>query len=530
MSHIPQQRRAAHIRHANRAGGFGGLGDFFTDFPTDRPGFGTDFPVPTHKHAGQDTSIVASVPLSIPSSGSDALSTSSATPTSSSIPTSSSVQTTSSSPSPTSTTPSITPTTTFSATALHDNLTKVITHLVSASTTAFPAASSSVTPRPSNALVAPVVGGVAGGIAGLALVIFLVTFCMRRRRNKDETAVNFDPGSFRRSAMLIADPPTHQDTVARGYNPPAPPMMERSQMYPDHSNYSTSPVGLSPTSGNPLYPSTFSPIASPNPASPVSAYDHSWGTPAPILTRNTSASSSSSAHGPAQYGQYPSLPSPGNALSIPQNEEYLDLERNSVTPFQAAQYVEISKRLNTEVPKGLDTPAVEEFVDKKMPAKDKDEDLPPLPPKNPFADATAEDDDDENTLPMVQEFPSPPSPVHTTASRYRVDSTPPTLPEIVVQPRVSVTSAYLSQNSSPAVPGFPAGQTIYMKSPFAESPITSRFPVTPSPLASSFDVPTPPAAQTSFPAAPAAAQPRPNAKQRQSVYTVYDPEDAYGGI
>jgi len=66
----------------------------------------------------------------------------------------------------------------------------------------------------------------------------------------------------------------------------------------------------------------------------------------------------------------------------------------------------------------------------------------------------------------------------------------------------------------------------------------SRFPVTPSPLASSFAV-TPPAEQSSFPAAPEPAanaetqpqaQARPDAKKRQSVYTVYDPEDAYGGI
>jgi len=219
---------------------------------------------------------------------------------------------------------------------------------------------------------------------------------------------------------------------------------------------------------------------------------------------------------------------------VPQpGDEYLDLERTSVTPFQAAQYVEISRHLNTEVPKGLDTPAVEEFVGT-MPVKDAD--LPPLPPKDPFTDDAAaahedgdEEEDSEATLPMVQElsFPAPPSPVHSTSSRYRVDSTPPTLPEIVLQSRVSVTSAYLSDTGSPFAQGFP-GQTVVMKG--SESPMGSRFPVTPSPLASSFTVPSPPAAKTTFPAAPAAAQPRPDAKQRQSVYTVYDPEDAYGGI
>ncbi|KAJ7460761.1 hypothetical protein FB451DRAFT_502072 [Mycena latifolia] len=439
---------------------------------------------------------------------------------------------TTSSTSTTTTTSAVSVTTTYSGTALHDNLTKVITHFVSGSSTAAPAASSSTIPAPSNALVAPVIGGVAGGILGLAGLIFLITFCVRRRRHSEQDPLSFDPDSFRRSAMIITDPPTHQDTVARGFNPPVSPVMvERRPMYPANASYNAPSPGLSPTSGNPLvFQAPFSPI-SPNATSPVSAYDHSW--PAPVLTRNTSASSASSAHEQAYRAQERALPSPQNSLPVP--EEYLDLERTSVTPFQAEQYVEISKRLNTEVPKGLDTPAVDEFVVAKMPNKDAE--LPPLPPQDPFADGNADAEEEESApppLPKVQEleFPAPPSPVRTTASRYRVDSMPPTLPEIIVQSRVSVTSAYLSDGASPSpspfAAGFPAGQTVVMKG--QESPMGSRFPVTPSPLASSFTVPSPPAAATSFPAAPPAAQPRPDAKQRQSVYTVYDPEDAYGGI
>ncbi|KAJ7132264.1 hypothetical protein C8R44DRAFT_871242 [Mycena epipterygia] len=553
MSHSPQAR-AAHMRHANRAGGFGGLGDGFTGlggFSFTFPGFGFDTttkttPTPT---LASTTSTSTTASLIVTSSSASSTSTTSSSSSFSSV-----LPTTTSSTTSTTTTP-LRVTTTASGTALHDNLTKVITHIASAPTSSFPAAttSASAVPSTSSALVAPVIGGVAGGVLGLAGLIFLVTFCLRRRRGSDgEDAVNFDPGSFRRSAMLITEPPTHQDTVARGYNPPAPPaMMERRQIYPQNPNYNThSPDGLSPTSGNPLvFQAPFSPISptaasgnplvfqapfspiSPSAASPVSAYDHPWRpVPTPVLTRNTSASSASSAHEHVQHAQYPALPTPRNSLPVPQNEtEYMDLERNSVTPFQAAQYVEISKRLNTEVPKGLDTPAVDEFVVSKMPAKD--EDLPPLPPKDPFSDAAAANEEDEANLPMVQElsFPAPPSPVHTTSSRYRVDSTPPTLPEIIVQSRVSVTSAYLSEAGTPSASGFPGGQTLLMNNHFTESPMGSRFPVTPSPLASSFTVPTPPAAATSFPAA--AAQPRPDATQRQSVYTLYgDPEDAYGGI
>ncbi|KAJ6561125.1 hypothetical protein DFH09DRAFT_1279368 [Mycena vulgaris] len=541
MSNAPQAR-AAHMRHANRAGGFG-------DFTF--PGFGfltetepeTEPRTKKTKTNPETTSTSASAESLPITSSSSSSTTSSSVVSSSSIATSSSVlsttstTTTSTTTSESSTSTPVAPTTTYSGTALHDNFTKVITHLVSASSSALPAASSSSVPTPSNAIVAPVIGGVAGGILGLVGLFFLLTFCLRRRRkDKDhQEALNFDPSSFRRSAMLIAEPPTHQDTVARGYNPPAPPpMVERRQLYPASPNYNPhSPEGLSPTSGNPLvFQAPFSPI-SPTATSPVSAYDHSW--PAPVLTRNASAisavSSVSSAHEYAQYAQAPAPPGPRNSLPIPQNEnEYIDLERNSVTPFQAAQYVEISKRLNTEVPKGLDTPAINEFVVSKMPTKDAE--LPPLPPQDPFADRDS-DDDEEAPLPMVQElsFPSPPSPVRANSSRYRVDSTPPTLPEIIVQSRVSVTSTYLSEGgSSPFGAGFPAGQTLVMKGASADSPMGSRFPVTPSPLASSFTVPSPPAAATSFPAEPAAAQPRPDSKQRQPVYTVYDPEDAYGGF
>jgi hypothetical protein len=242
---------------------------------------------------------------------------------------------------------------------------------------------------------------------------------------------------------------------------------------------------------------------------------------------------------------------------MPENDSYLDLERTSVTPFQAAQYVEISKHLNTEVPKGLDTPAVDEFVQEKMTTKN--EDLPPLPPKDPFSDADAVSAssaaspknetpvEEQEALPVVQDlsFPSPPSPVRSV-SRYRVDSSPPMLPEIHVQSRVSVASAYFSdapgpRNSSysavsPLSLGFPSGQTLMVNS---DSPMGNRFPVTPSPLASSFTVPSPPAGQSTFPATPTAAQtafpvapatPRPDAKKRETIYTVYDPEDAYGGI
>ncbi|KAJ7643363.1 hypothetical protein DFH06DRAFT_1333614 [Mycena polygramma] len=527
MSHLPQ--RAAHIRHANRAGGFGGFDPFSIFLPTD-----TD--TETVKATKTKTTTAASVtpvlspsvpvvpttssiPAVVTPSSVSVVSSPPVLPSTSSIPTTSSTITT-----PT-THSSIPPTTTHSATALHDNLTKIVSHIVSV-TASTPSASSSSTAvaSTSNALVAPVLGGVAGGIIGLAGLIFLLTFCLRRRRN-NEDAVNFDPGAFRRSAVMLDDPPTHNDTVTRGYNPP--PMMEqrRQMTYPGPEHYDVNiNDSHSPTSGSQLvFQAPFSPIAG-GPASPVSAYDHtgqSWGTPAPVLTRNISGSSAHEQQQPqyAQYpgAQYPSLPA-GRTSHGNLAPQYVDMERTSVTPFQAEQYVEISKALNTEVPKGLDTPAVDEFVAEKMAKAD----LPPLPVKeDPFA--SQEDDEEEGsmegeevTLPMVQEmsFPAPPSPVHTSASRYRVDSTPPMLPEIFL-PRGSVSLSDAG-SSTPTTPSFPGGQTLFMKAPGQDSPVGGRFPVTPSPLASSFTVATPPAAsaEKSFlPQEPPAVQPRPDAEE-----------------
>ncbi|KAJ7035519.1 hypothetical protein C8F04DRAFT_510306 [Mycena alexandri] len=535
MSHSPHAR-AAHVRHANRAGGFGnGLGITF-------PGFG----LPTGGAGGLGGGLGGdtSTSSSSTSTTSSSTSTTSAAPStqspssSSSSSSSSSTSSTSSTTSTTTTTTAQSVTTTYSATALHQTMNMTVTHFTAETAAVAAPAPSNSAPSTTNALVAPVVGGVAGGVLGLAGIIFLITFFLRRRRPQED-AINFDPGAFRRSAMPISDPPTHQDIIARGYNPSAPPatMVQRAPMYPNPANYSNYDYPIdsnSPTSGNPLvFEAPFSPITSPGMSSPVAAYDRPWGAPAPVLTRSGSGSS---AH--QEPLQYPAPPNRQNSLRAPESE-YLDLERGtSVTPFQAAQYVEISKHLNTEVPKGLDTPTVDTIVAEKM-----DADLPPLPSKedNPFDDDAAAAPEVPD-LPMVQElsFPSPPSPVHTTSfSRHspRVDSTPPMLPEIVLQARVSVASTYLSP--APSTSEFPDGQTLMIKGqgPFGESPMGSRFPVTPSPLASSFSVVTPPPAQSSFPATPEPAanaqtqpQARPDAKKRQSVYTVYDPEDAYGGI
>lgn len=426
--------------------------------------------------------------------------------------------------------------------------------------------------------------------------------------------------------MLMSDPPTHEDTIARGFNPRPPSMIERHVASPASTfgaQYATqAPVAGTNAYGGEEYPSynnsqfaSFAPgqIVNynapppkplPNPfatpttaqfgpmASPIAGpgqYEQqvysdqgsstrqlSSGSTAtyPVLTRQSSLTNSH----PRQEN---AAPVPFRESTIPDND-YVDLSRYSVSPFQAAQYAEISRRLKTEVPNGLTTPeaAQSQFA---LAAAAVDRDLPPLPPpkedehQSPFADPNSAPStpttrvsntfynqqlqleqqqheqgetrpisaaesylSQEVDFPADLEFPVPPSPVHTISSRYRVDSTPPMLPEILVESRVSVSGYEFAPPPrrgdasnlapSPLGSGFPSpGFT------------TTRFPATPSPLASSFGVITP-RQENGFDQEREEVVPPPLVKQEKqksngsglkrsnTVYTMYDAEDAYGGI
>ena len=152
---------------------------------------------------------------------------------------------------------------------------------------------------------------------------------------------------------------------------------------------------------------------------------------------------------------------------------YVDLSRSSVTPFQAAQYEEIHRHLNMPPPE----PVLGSLAEEEYPQKE----LSPKGP-SPFSDPS------EDVLP-------PPSPVHS--NRSRIDSVPPRLPEL-----------------NPPM-----------------SPVYALNPVTPQDTSQQTEVPA-----TDLPAAPAPAHvvrpnpSAPNQKRPDTVYTIYDDEDAYGGI
>ncbi|KAG6909797.1 hypothetical protein DXG01_015290 [Tephrocybe rancida] len=464
--------------------------------------------------------------------------------------------------------PAVTPLTSPPSVVL--NPTKSTLSITVSSTVASSAASATEsTTSGSGTNVGGIVGGLAGGLLGLAVLVFIVRFLMnRKRRREDEDAGAFNATDFRRSAVLMDDPPTHDETVERGFNPRPPTMIERRLASPaptfgtqygapgpaagsndyDYNQYQAygpsqmrSPNSAHPMFSDPAYPSPayphqpygqspFSPIGSPVGMNPYEGSQQS-----PVLTRQpsnaTQLSRAPSSNGPngypsedPHYGGYP-IPAAQN------QNEYVDLDRSSVTPYQAAQYAEISQKLHTEVPTGLDTPAVTAFI------QNQNNQAPPLPAESRTPSPSPFSDPAPGQLPYpgevtprpstdLDDFPAPPSPAHSGSSR--VNSIPPTLPEIYVDSRPSSYDFPASVRGSDIASGFPSGVT----KDYLKSPLGNHFPSTPSPLASSFGIPTPPAAATSF---PEVAPPTPRLSKTEVPVTkrpetVYDDDDAYGGI
>ncbi|KAF8874050.1 hypothetical protein CPB84DRAFT_1853791 [Gymnopilus junonius] len=587
-----------------------------TSTPNTDPFGGITGLIPTDiLHHSTETVIV---PPTSTSSSSSTTSTTSSSTTSTSTTSSTSSTTSSTS---TSTSTLITPTTSSTSsttsifTAPPKTTSVTVTHPLAASSPAIAAAATSSSPPATTGGTSAgvIVGGIIAAVAGAIAIIVAITFFIRRSRKRKE--VDFDPGDFRRSAMPIDDPPTHDDTVARGFNPRPPTMIERhlaspaptfgtqyghpGPAYDPEGPYSAGPVEnftgygasapyqqqasyapaqymnnaasspISATSAHPMYnpavpygQSPFSPVGSPvSQQYPIPGEGGQYeqqgpGMPQPVsypvLTRTGSSGS-----GYSQEGQRQGSAAELRRESAPASD-YVDLSRSSVSPFQAAQYVEISRRLNADVPAGLATPAI-------------DRELPPVPPtkevleRSPFADPSSappspggqyaidrrnlELNDEHEArrasgeslvTPEKLEFPVPPSPIHSvTSSRYRIDSLPPTLPEIQIESRVSVGNYPGLRNSNAAGAAAISGLT---------PGLASRFPTTPSPLASSFGFPSPSADETTFSSAgaPPVPAPPPTAaraatatasasnvefdKNRSSVHSVYNDEDAYGGI
>ncbi|KAM6497348.1 hypothetical protein JOM56_007821 [Amanita muscaria] len=436
-------------------------------------------------------------------------------------------------------------------------------------------------------------GVVVGLVGACAMVVFLV-FLVRRKLRKPHD--DFDATDFRRSAILMHDPPAHEDVVARGYNPRPPTMIERKMasipavtygnMYKvppaGYYNPASGPDNQAMFAGGQLGNSSGSPhtqvpftdgqlmnpfvSAPPSPGSFATA-GHSQSSNGGLVTpkapyimkpplgpRRTSRPATGSDPGAANGFTFPQRQGsrPGTAERqqeqnvIPEqvpSDDYVDLSRSSVSSFQAAQYEAISRKLATDVPRGFDdvdvtsvmAPSSLEYIDEAppvppkspfedpeyaavQPSTESDDDAPPpVPSKSPFEDPAPEHETEimQDSLresytsyqtlrtPELLDFPVPPSPALTLMSRHRVDSWPPTLPELKLDLGLQGTQPLNAIKWKSAAPK-------YSSSPLAANDMTMGDEV----------------GETGMPLVLSTAE----ATHKSRPDTVYDPADAYGGI
>ncbi|KAF9818288.1 hypothetical protein IEO21_02916 [Rhodonia placenta] len=264
---------------------------------------------------------------------------------------------------------------------------------------------------------------------------------------------------------------------------------------------------------------------------------------AQLLSRRPSA-------GVAQYPGQQSPRTPAPEAAVGPDPHYVDLNRSSVTPFQAAQYTEISRRLNIAPPSPMSSPhemnypATSPGLGPVMEDSDsgslsrqaslRDKDLPSEPPAyydqedgSPFSDSEEVQEVTLHSHSAMYDAASKhdsfgPLPLPRFEQHARVPSTPPILPEIHIQQR-------------------------------AFSPVSADYPIAPSsarpsPLSSSFGLPSPPpqahvasTPTSAYPLsisavankathAPAGLYAESAVRRPDTVYTLYDDDDAYGGI
>jgi len=295
-----------------------------------------------------------------------------------------------------------------------------------------------------------------------------------KKKKSDHT---FDSDVFRRQSRMLHDEPqvvpdSNNDSP---FAPRPPTMIERRMNSTPVSNMGGHPYGPGPAYGG--YNDYSAGYDQPG-FSPGQVFPHHQSYGDSYMDSPMSAPMSppmSVSHGDVGAEQsrsaYLSRQPPTNDPALTDNNgHYVDLSRSSVTPFQAAQYEEIHRRLN--MPPAA--PVLGSLAEDEYPQKE----LAPQGP-SPFADPS------EVMLP-------PPSPAHS--NRDRIDSNPPKLPEL-----------------NPPM-----------------SPVYALHPTPAEVLRKKSEVST-----AGLPAAPApayVARPNLNQKRPDTVYTIYDDEDAYAGI
>jgi hypothetical protein len=284
---------------------------------------------------------------------------------------------------------------------------------------------------------------------------------------------------------------------------------------------------ITPTSSNPF----ISPYAQDVLASPVSSIhdyhvaSHPTSPVAPpqALTRSSSSTNQATV---VRQNTIPGGPhSPMVSSPNDTDPQYVELSRSSVTPSQGTQYVEITEKLHAPMSLVMATVPEESHDDathNRMLAANS----APLPPVEDPPKGSA--DVDSGTVHQVVDAScgldiEVPLPTPIMFEQTRISSNPPTLPEIRVPERSFSPVASL------------------------ELPVPLSARESPSPFSVEFsDVRTPPPAGLKFTrsplatSTPASAEPivipsdqkaeAKSSKRPDTVYTLYDEEEAYGGF
>jgi len=238
---------------------------------------------------------------------------------------------------------------------------------------------------------------------------------------------------------------------------------------------------------------------------------------------------------------------------------YVDLDRSSVTPFQAAQYAEISRKLN-ETPVPLN--AVNESEEEEQPdsrASDRamyanqagveqshlsaPADGANANAQSPFLDPQSPAQVHHNLSVRTDRFlgaredVTPPSPIyslHSPKNHQRPVSDTPSVPEIKVPERTFSPMSYDFPQTPSARPT-PSPFHTNFSIPMQQQPAGQRFSKDLGPNVAE-SAPAPPVTPIQATAPDLAKReemtPKPEAQRQRptSSYTVYDESDAYGGF
>jgi hypothetical protein len=285
---------------------------------------------------------------------------------------------------------------------------------------------------------------------------------------------------------------------------------------------------MTPTSANPFISPysqdvLASPVSSSVPDYHVASHTASPVTPPQALTRSSSSTNQATV---IRQNTIPGGPhSPMVSSPNDTDPQYVELSRSSVTPSQGMQYAEINEKLHAPMSSVMATVPEESHDDATL-NRILTPNTAPSPrvedtPKE-FADvdsgAEAQVVDASRELDIELPFPTP-----IMFEQTRISSNPPTLPEIRVPERSFSPVASLELPVPVSARESPSPFSVEFSDVRTPPPAGLKF--TSSPLATSTPTSVEPTIIPSDQKAEAKSSKRPD-----TVYTLYEEDDAYGGI